>query len=478
MIVLVLDLGSSSTRALCFDERGDVIGPTLVREVFDFASGPDGRSEDDAQAVLDRVQRVFHRALQAAPEPPAAVAITAYAASLVCLDADARPISPVYTYADTRCADDASRLRAGHDEAAVLQRTGCRVRANYHPAKLAWLRRTQPELFERARWFVSLADLVRMRLSGAPAPETSASLASWTGLLDRRSLDWDDGWLASLGLSRDQLPRVTEDAADVPVGAGRAAPLLPALGDGAAANIGAGCTDATRIAVTIGTTGAMRIATPDPPPDLPEALWCYRVDGRLALVGGATTEGGNVVAWLQRALRLPDLSSLEADIGAARPDGHGLTVLPMFAGERSPGFSDAATATLHGLTLSTTPAEIYQASLEAIAYRLAMICDRVRDVCPGTPELIASGGALVASPAWRRMVSDAAGLPLRVCEEPEATARGAAVIALERLGRIAHAGLLPPRLGPASRPDEARHAVYRAAVRRQRDLYHTLTPRR
>lgn len=478
MNVLVLDLGSSSTRALCFDEHGDVIDGTLVRESFDFATGPDGRSEDDADAALGRAERVLTGALRAAPEPPAAVAVSAYAASLVCLDGSARPITPVYTYADTRCSDDAARLRAGHDEAAALQRTGCRVRANYHPAKLAWLRRTQPDAFDRARWFVSLSDYIRMRLSGSGAPDTSASLASWAGLLDRRSLDWDDEWLAALGLTRDRLPRVSADAAEIPTGAGRAAPLLPALGDGAAANIGAGCTDATRIAVTIGTTGAMRIATPAPPRDLPESLWCYRVDGRRALIGGATTEGGNVVAWLQRSLRLPDLADVDAGIGSLRPDGHGLTVLPMFAGERSPGFSDAATATVHGLTLSTTPAEIYQATLEAIAYRLAMICDHVRGVCAEAPELVASGGALAASPAWRQMVADAAGLPLRVCEEPEATARGAAVVALERFGHIADVGALPPRLGPPTQPNDDRHALYRAAMRRQQTLYHVLTPRR
>jgi gluconokinase len=496
-MVVVLDLGSSSTRALCYDDRARLSPGAAARQSLDFAAGPDGRSEDDAGQAWQRVAAVLDALEAGGCAPARALAVSAYACSLLALDEDLAPLTPVYTYADTRATGDARHLRLEMDEMEVLQRTGCRVRANYWPARLAWLKRSQPDLFRRARWFVSLSDYLAYRLCGVL--RAGLSVASWTGLVNRATLDWDDAWLDALEIPRDRLPPLPAPGDDLP----RLKPewrarwptladavCTPALGDGAAANVGSGCVDAARIAVTIGSTAAARVVSRDaaragsprngrragspPHGDLPPELWAYRIDEERELLGGAMTEGGNVFAWLRRALRLPDEAELEREIAALPPDAHGLTVLPTFAGERSPGFADEARATLHGLSFDTTPAHIARACMEAIACRMARILGALRQVAPEA-ELVASGGALLASPAWRQMIADASGARLRVCAEPEATSRGAALVALHRLGAVASLADLPAAMGEAHEPDPARRAAYQAEAERLQALHRQMS---
>ena len=395
---------------------------------------------------------------------------------MLCLDEHGEPIAPVITYADTRASDDAKSLRAEFDELETLQRTGCRIRANYHPAKLRWLARTQPELLKRTRWLVSLSDYLRMKLTGMHEPlPTSYSIAAWTGLLNRHTLDWDEAWLRTLNLSRAQLPKLDE----TPIAPGTAAhtwsllaqaKLCAAIGDGAAANVGSGCVDHTRVAATIGTTAAMRIASAEAPAQLAPALWCYRVDRTLALLGGATSEGGNVIEWISKSFKL-DLAETERQFVNERPDQHGLTILPMFAGERSPGFADHASGTIHGLRLETHPTDILRACMEGITYRLAMIFDSLRTVANPDANIVVSGGALMSSPFWRQMLADVTNVAVQVCREPEATARGVAMLALHQLGQAKALHSLALPISETHLPNAKHYEIYQHAQARQTALY-------
>jgi len=241
----------------------------------------------------------------------------------------------------------------------------------------------------------------------------STSAAAWTGLLDRRTMEWDAPLLATLGASPDQFAQLVD--VSTPARGLRASyvrrwpalrdvPWFPAIGDGAAANIGSGCVGPHRVALTLGTTGALRVVLPEVAV-MPGGLWCYRVDSARALLGGATSEGGNVYAWLSQTLRLGDADTVEAQLADQPPDGHGLTVLPFVAGERSPGWAGDVPATFHGLTLATTPIGILRAGLEAVAYRFALILKSLPLVNASQP-LIASGGALQRSPAWAQIFAD------------------------------------------------------------------------
>jgi gluconokinase len=481
--ILVLDIGSSSTRAILFDERGEVLPDAVVRQPVEFATDTSGASIDDPLAAWERVKQVLD-ATQAYADTHnisiSAMGLSAYACSLLCLDERSNPLTPVFTYADTRSSADAHALRSQYDEMEALQRTGCRIRANYVPSRIAWIQRTMPDEFAHTRWYASLSDFICQRLFGVM--RGGISVWSWSGLLNRDSCSWDAEWIKRLGITTEQLSKLAGDEWIEGLRPElrqrwpclRAARCLPAIGDGAAANIGSGCFDDQHVAITIGSTGALRIVNAGHTSTLPAALWCYKVDQLRELIGGATTEGGNVFAWLRRSFILPEPAALEDALGALHPDTHRLTVLPLFAGERSPGYSENSRATIHGLTLDTNPVEIARACMEAIAYRLAEVYDSLSKVAKPNATLIASGGALLASPTWCQIIADVTGSPLCVCMEPEATSRGVALLVLERLGWIGSVAEVPARMGITFIPNTMHHTIYRDAQARQQELYRRL----
>jgi gluconokinase len=516
-LILTIDAGTSSTRARLYDAAGAAVPGVAAQTPHPARDLPDGAAEDDPDAALDRIFRCLDAALaQAGPLAAriAAVAVTTLATTFIALGRDGRPLTPLITYADTRNDDDAAALRRRLNERTTHQRTGCLLRTSYWPARLAWLRRTHPDVWRRAARFVTLGEYLELALFGRC--RVSYSAASWTGLLNRHTLQWDAPLLQALDVSPEQLSDLADLSARIsgmlPAHALRwpglaGVPWLPAIGDGAAANIGSGCADEHRIALTVGTTGAVRVVLADAGPTaagrrtvdtgrraagggpgkgddpegqggalpLPEGLWLYRVDGRRALLGGATSEGGNVFAWMRATLRLGPGDDLEAALAAIPPDSHGLTILPLFAGERSPGWAGAARAAITGLSLGTTPLEILRAGLEAVAYRFALIAAQLPQA--GDAMFVASGGAILSSPAWLQIVADTLGRPVVASAEREASSRGAALLALEALGVIPSVAVLPAPLGATYTPDAARHAVYQAAVARQQRLYERLISR-
>jgi gluconokinase len=225
--------------------------------------------------------------------------------------------------------------------------------------------------------------------------------------------------------------------------------------------------------INVGTSAALRLCT-ESPPETPPGLWWYRVDRRLSLVGGATSEGGNVFAWCVETLRLPGEDAIEDALGRAIDEDRGLGVLPFLAGERSPGWNGRARAAIAGLSLDTTPLDILHAALQSIAFRLGLIYARLRPLAEAGHEIVVSGGALARSRAWAQMVADVLGHPLTLARESELTSRGAALLALDALGvPPGRAGIRPPpgdRIVP--RPEGSRR--YEAALARHVRLYDAL----
>jgi gluconokinase len=494
-LILTIDAGTSSARALLFDARGRAVEGIAAQERYTIHSGPDGAVEDDPDAALERIWRCVDAALaQAGPlaERIRAVAVDTLVSNILAIDSAGRPLSPLLAYADTRNDHDADELRQRLDERAVHQRTGCLLRTSYWPARLAWFRRTQPSVWRAAARWITLGEYLELALFGQC--RASTSVASWSGLLDRRQLIWDGPLLDYLGIAPDLLSTLVNASEPLSGLTGafatrwpalRDVPWFPAIGDGAAANIGSGCTSQNRTALTIGTTGAVRVVQAEVS-EVPAGLWCYRVDRRRALLGGATSEGGNIYAWMRDTLRLGEPEAIEQALAKLPPDGHGLTVLPFLAGERSPGWAGDVRATISGLGLNTTPLDILRAGLEAVAYRFALICERLeaRGQVPGadstaqslslkpqTSTIIASGGALLSSPTWMQIIADALGRHVVASAEPEATSRGVALLAFESLGAIPSIEALPAADGARYQPNIDNHAVYQQAIARQDQLY-------
>jgi gluconokinase len=487
--VLALDIGTSSVRALLFDATGAAVLAAQAQRAYPLQTTTDGAVAVDADLLVAVTAEVVDEALALAgplAHEIGAVATDTFWHSLVAVDAGGRPLTTVITWADTRPRDAAHALRAELDERAIHQRTGAMLHASYWPAKLRWLRETAPQVFAGAHEYLSFGEYLHRQLLGRSV--CSLSMASGTGLLEAHARAWDHELLAALGIEPEQLPPLGDlrealrglvPAYATRWPALRDVPWFPAIGDGATANVGSGAVSASHLALTIGTSSALRAIVPLDATFPPPGLWLYLLDAQRAVLGGALSEGGNLLAWLERTLRLPALVEAEPVVAALPPDGHGLTLLPFLAGERSPGWHDAARATIAGICTETTPAEILRAGLEALAYRIGTVFTRLTGALASggmaaTPTVIGSGGAFERSAAFRQILADVLGVPLYPSREHEASARGAALLALEALGLIRDVAALPPPLDTPVQPDASRRPLYQRAAARQQQLYQLL----
>ncbi len=487
--ILALDIGTSSTRAILYDTGGHALPDLKAQLSYQLTTSHEGEASVDADSLVDLVARTIDELLHKAGDVAkniVAVATSTFWHTLLPLDAGGHPLLPLMTWEDTRPQRNCVELRQKLDEAAIHRRTGARLHTSYWPAKISWLADAHPEIARQTARYVSFGEYLHRQFLGRAV--CSLSMTSGTGLLNIHKHTWDADLLAALHLSSTQLPEVgdlsntlkglrPEFARRWPALAN--VPWFPAIGDGAAANAGSNCLTTSTWAVTMGTSSALRVVVAPEQVKLEQGLWLYFVDARRALLGGALSEGGNMVAWLAKTLQLPDLAELDRQLEQMEPDGHGLTILPMLSGERSPGWHTNASMTITGLTIHSTPAEIARAALEAVVFQISRVYDQLAHALSAhiaQPRLIASGAALLKSSLLRQALADTLNRPLELLESGEASARGAALLALEALGIIPDLAQFAPETSLIVQPDHAHHAIYQKARERQQALYDRLFP--
>ncbi len=481
-LVLTLDIGTSSIRALVYDAQARLLHPDRVqgKEVVVLQTGRNGEGTFPPNRLLLAAGNVIDQALESLGSLSSkirAVACDSFASSMLVLDGRGQPITEIFTYADNQCQAEADLLREKFNQTQDHDRTGCMTHCSYWPARLAWLSGNQGDLWKKARTICSWTDWLLSQWFGTI--RTSLSLASWTGLLDRRSLGWDQVGLdraslepnrmAPLGDFSDALcglsakwARRWPSLADIPW-------FLP-ISDGAAANVGSGAHKPGRVALTIGTTAAIRTVPKRVPSTLPKGLWNYRIDKNRPLIGGATTEGGNIFAWMRQNIQ--EFSHLEERLSEREVGIHGLTILPFWAGERAPNWNDKAKGLISGITLDTSPLDLMQASLEAVSCRLALIFGSMGSFLGKAEIEIVAGGGFLSSPFWVSRMADALGHSIKPCRISETTSRGMALLALEALGVFSSTKPFPdPDFDSTVDPDPNRSAAFAVMMAEQQDLY-------
>jgi gluconokinase len=453
---LAIDLGTSSTRAALY-RNGDNTFEQVDGTAYQIQRKRGLNAPLEAETLVRWVRTCVRETITRAPSGTRiqGAGISGFWHSAVGLDERNRPQTPVLLWASGRGAEQVSRLREA--DAVLPQRTGCPWHTSYLPGRLLWLQETQPDVFARCVRFVSPHGYVLGRLFGFDKLCESPSMASATGLFDQTIQDWLPEW-------KDRLFPV----GNVPLG--EDFPWFPAIGDGVASSIGAGAISPERIALMIGTSGALRLFSNrnDPCPALPDGLWRYQLATNWFARGGALTNGGSLWAWLEKRLKLGSLPD-------APPCAHGLTVLPFLAGERAPLWRDDLCGTIHGLRDTTTAADIARAHLEAVAYRFRAIREALRPLAPRAT-LIGTGAALKNNPLWAQMLADVLGEPLQISAENEGSARGAALWACELLGVREIEKIPLPPIQRVFEPDAGRTAIYEKARQRHEELLTTLFP--
>ncbi len=445
-LILALDIGTSSVRAALYDEAGNVLPRTMVKNERSLTATDDGGAEIDANEAFDQVVGAIDEVLAKAKNVKGEithVAGSCFWHSLVGVDAKGKATTKVFGWADTRSRDAVAILRKKFNESEVHSRTGARFHSSFWPAKLSWIKKGSPVNWKNTAQWLSFSDLLALRLLDDPT--TSVSMASATGIFDIRQCTWDEELLRYLKLKPSNLPTIASasQAFSLNEKFKKRWPRLqdsqwfPAIGDGAANNIGAGCLQKHKAALMIGTSGAMRVAYQGSPPEkIPDGLWCYRIDRERVIMGGALSDGGGLYGWLKSHLRLAeDDDKTELEIAKRPPAGHGLIFLPFLAGERSTGYHEDATGAILGLRASTDTIDIVQAALESVAYRFAEIFDQLNKVCR-IRDIVASGGALRQSPVWTQIIADVLGRNMSLPDTREASSRGAVLLTLETIGKI------------------------------------------
>ncbi len=443
-LVLALDVGSTGTRGGLFDAASRPVDGHRFKVRHQFTTATDGTSTIDADQIVAEIVQVIETVCRKWRDSKgkaaiAGVGIDTFASSLVGVSGGGTAITPCITYADARCADQVVELRGEVDEAVVQQRTGTRIHTSYLLARFRWLAAEHPKLWRKATRWLSLSEYVHLKLTGTTAAGTS--VAAWTGLLDRRTADWDPILLSLAGASAEQLSPVQHP--DQPLtgltnqqlGAKTWAMLAeahwtPGISDGHASNVGAGGTDPSSAVIAAATSGAMRVMVDHVPDEVGSGLWCYRVDAQRSIVGGALNDVGRAVSWLESTVQLPDADALAALL-RQDPDPDIPLVLPFLSGERSTGWAGRARAIITGLGAAHDGAALARGMFEGIALSYARVAAQLRAVAGSPQQILASGRISADLPDLLPVLADAVQAPITPVVIKRSTLHGTALVTLD-----------------------------------------------
>ena len=483
-VFIGVDIGTTSTKAIAIDRAGRTRGRHEVG--YPLLTPDDATAEQDPvvirEAVFDGL-RVLMAAL-----PGARVRGLSFSSamhSLIALDAEGNALTPCITWADTRSHRQAEALRATSAGDSVYAATGTPIHPMTPLCKLIWLREEHPGLHHRAHRFVSIKEFVLLALTGVLAAD--ASLASATGLFDIRARQWHPEALALAGIdagqlappvpTRHRIPALLPAAADT-IGLPIDTPVIVGASDGCLANLGVDALEPGRLAVTIGTSGAVRIATRRADFDTAGGLFSYILDDKTYIQGGPINNGGIVYQWF--AERFPggsplDMDALLREAGALPAGADGLLCIPYLLGERAPYWNARARGVYFGISIQHTLAHFLRAALEGVIFTLYAIAERLAANAPAVTALHATGG-FVHSPLWTQILADVFGTPVHLLATGDASALGACILGWEAVGEPLPREALDAlfAVDRVCQPDADRHFAYMDRYRAFDTLYRRL----
>lgn len=477
-LVIGVDLGTSAAKVLASDRAGKIVASASQSYAL--------RTPEPGAVELDAYE-VEHAALAALRSVLAnaggrghvrAVGFSCAMHGFVPVDAAGEPIGAFITWMDRRSAPVAERWRADGTASTLYERTGTPIHPMLPSCKLRWFAEHDPAYVRRAAKFVSLKELVVHRWTGEWLVDYG--MASGTGLFDVRTRAWDRAALEAAGIASAKLSTLASTFERRPLQSGMARTLgLPddvaivlASSDGALANLGVGAIEAGEFALTIGTSGALRVVTHEPQLDGEGRTFCYAYDDTRYIVGGATSSAGAVLEkfaslFFGDAPHAQRMQRALAEAASAPPGGEGITVLPFLSGERAPYWRSDLRGAIVGLDLGNSRAGIVRAVFESVAYALRSVYAVLRERIAAPSRLRLSGG-LAYDPFIRQLFADIFGIATTLTDHEEASAFGAAMMAAIAIGMLpddaAAAALLRPQF--QHNPNARLSAAYDAAFER------------
>jgi gluconokinase len=480
-LTLAIDIGTTSAKAVAYDCDGGEHGAGDAG--YPLHEPAYGRAEQDPAQLLEGAVAAARAAVaDAGAQRIAGIGCSAAMHALVGLDADDAPVTPLLTWADSRAAAQAERLRAEHPQ--LHARTGTPPHPMAPLPKLMWFAEHAPDLHARVRRWVGIKELLIHRLTGEWVVDVSC--ASGTGLMASETGDWDEEALEVAQVRREQLcPIVAADhrlsLREDGIGLAAGTPVIVGAGDGPLANVGLGAVSPGVVACSIGTSGALRMTVPEPGIDPDAQLFCYALAPRRWVLGGAINNGGSVLPWLGTALA-PDLGEhAERELlalAAHAPAGSaGLLMLPYLLSERAPHWSALPRGAYIGLRHFHGREHMIRAAVEGVCQQLALVLDSIAAAGHDVSEIRATGG-FARSPWWRQLLSDVFGMPIGYTDGGQGSALGAALLAFAALGLVDSIERAADLVTITERhdPDPEAAAVYAGLRPVFAELYDDLTP--
>lgn len=447
-----VDVGTTSTKAVLYDQQANVLQD--FKQGYSLYRDASGMAEQNPDTLVEAVQSVIKQAAQAANLDQGkllAVSFSSANQSLILLDDKHQPLTRALTWADTRARAVADQLKLTPAGKQLYASTGTPIHPMSPLTKLLWLKQAHPDLMARASYFADIKSYLFYKLFGVF--RFDVSIASCTGMLNVTTGDWDKRALALTGVQPEQLPEVvsgtTQEIGLLPDAASAMSiptqtPFVYGAFDGALSNLGVGAIEKDTVAITIGTSAAVRVVTDHPVIDPKQRLFCYAVDNGLWVVGGPLNNGGDVFQWAVEHLvdasavqnEQVDAYELANDVIASVPAGaHGLLFHPFLGGERAPLWDANARGSFFGLSQLHTRADMLRAVMEGINMNIATVFTAVADLV-GKPRTVTATGGFANSEVWRQMLADVLNCPVNIPNSFESGCLGAITMAMVSLGMV------------------------------------------
>lgn len=436
--IIGCDIGTTAVKVIAINIKGEIMD-SVSKEYAMYHPQSDWHEqnpEDIWQAVLESLQLVFtHCESYGAPQ---GIVFSAAMHSLLVVDAENKPLTPLIIWADNRSFEQAEAIKKSSDPLRLYRQTGTPVHPMSPFCKLLWIKEHQPELINTHYKYVGIKELIIYRLTGQWV--TDYSIASATGLFNIYDRQWNFDSLSMIGITEQQLPVPVSTLSTIPVinhyeFIPHNTCVIPGASDGCLSNLGSGALSQGKMALTIGTSAAVRVVIAEAFTSTDGSTFCYCLDDQTYISGGGSNSGGKIFEWaLDILFPNENINEVTNQVAKLAPGSDHLLFLPYLLGERAPLWDASMRGGFMGLDIKHTRVHMMRAVQEGILLNLYMICNKIEQNHP--VDIIYANGGFAENKAWVQMLADVFGKPVVINESKEAAAIGAAIMGFKALGLI------------------------------------------
>lgn len=480
---LGVDIGTGSVKLVATNHVAEVL--YSVQHEYSFTASSENYFEQDPQEIWAAVVAVISAATSRFKTAPSGICFSAAMHSIILMDDHNSCLTPMIAWADNRASEIAASLHKSSIAELLYEQTGTPIHSMSPLCKIIWFRENQSAVFEKARKFISIKEYIWFRLFGEF--EVDCSIASATGLFDLEKLQWNTNALVLARITADQLsvPRNSDFIRTGPaknlaldLGVSASTPFVIGSSDGCLANVGSFAVGEGVAALTIGTSGAFRVAGQKPRFNFKAMTFNYLLDHNTFISGGPTNNGGIVLKWYAQQLLGVELNGREdyeellSAAANVTPGADGLIFLPYLLGERSPIWNSKACGNFFGIELKHSQAHFTRAVLEGICFTLFDISRQLGDT--QTLRQINVSGGFIRSRLWLQMIADIFGRTINISNTADASAFGACLLGLKAVGAIRSYDQVSPSKFDTMYPNQDNTLMYQDQYVKFRKLYASL----